>query len=126
MLKSRAQTYFDAITTMKSKLLAALLISAMSCAAYAYDEWTVATKITQILSYTQFGSGDVAFTVANPTTNCPTGYWLTKSDPGFSANYAIILGAYWSQNSVKVVGLPDQKWSGSSATFCKVYVISPA
>jgi hypothetical protein len=111
---------------MKSKLFATFLISAVCGAAYAYDVWTVPTKITEVLSYNQVGGGDVAFSVANPTTNCPAGYWLTKSDPGFSANYAIILGAYWSQNSVKVVGLPDQKWTGSSATFCKVYVISPA
>jgi hypothetical protein len=110
---------------MKSKLFAALPISVICCAAYAYDVWTVPTKITEVLAYNQFG-GDVAFSVANPTVNCPTGYWLTKSDPGFSANYAIILGAYWSQNSVKVVGSPDQKWTGSSATYCKVYVISPA
>jgi len=111
---------------LKFKAFAVLFISAISCAAYAIDGWTVSTKITEVLSYNQFGSGDVAFSVANPTINCPSGYWITKSDPGFSANFAIILGAYLSQNSVRVVGLPEQKWAGSSGTYCKVYVISPS
>lgn len=111
---------------VKLKVFAAVLMVAVSCAAYAIDDWTVPTKITRIFSYNQFGGGDVVFTVANPTTNCPGGYWITKADPGFSANYAAILGSYLSQNSVRVVGQPDQLWTGSSSVICKVYVISPS
>jgi hypothetical protein len=111
---------------MKKAAILVTICSLLSCNVYAIDDWTVSTKVTGILSYNQFGGGDVAFNVANPTTACPSGYWITKSDPGFSANFVILLAAYSQQTSIRVVGLPDQIWSGSSATYCKVYVISPS
>ena len=81
------------------------------------------TKIIRINSYNQFGDGDVTVDVETPIPQCPHGYWLTTTDQGFNANLSLILAAYQAGNTVKVWGLPDQLWPGSSGTVCKLYSV---
>lgn len=74
-------------------------------------------------SYNDYGDGDVIFKIQTPIQQCPGGYWLTKSDAGFSADLSLILSAYQAKNDVIVYGLPSQIWSGSSTNYCKLYSI---
>ena len=52
---------------------------------FAAVESTGQTSIKRLISYNQFGGGDVVFTVNDPSTVC-YGYWIAKSDVGFDAN----------------------------------------
>jgi hypothetical protein len=85
-------------------------------------EASQSTSITRFISYNKFGGGDVVFRIANPTANC-FGYWISKGDAGFSTNLSLILAAYQTKTKVKVTGLTDQKWPGSSSFWCKLYAI---
>lgn len=84
---------------------------------------TDSTTISNIYSYTNYGNGDVAFRVANPIDECSHGYWFNKDDAGFSANLTMIIAAYQAKSTVKIYGLPDQLWAGSSGKYCKLYNI---
>lgn len=98
----------------------AVLLSAVCLIAHAADVSTPVTKITEIYAYADFGNGDVAVRVAQATTGCESGFYLTKSDPGFGAMYALILSAKASQADVILYGKSDQIWAGSAGKFCKL------
>ncbi|WP_064791907.1 hypothetical protein [Shewanella woodyi] len=89
---------------------------------YAATESTSKTTINRLISYNQFGGGDVVFTVSNPTSGC-YGYWIAKTDAGFDANLSMILAGYHSKTEVRIHGLNDQKWNGSGNFWCKLYAI---
>lgn len=55
---------------------------------------------------------------------CPDGYWITKSDVGFSANLALIFSTYQAKSNIWIYGIPTQVWSGSSGIYCKLYQIT--
>jgi hypothetical protein len=88
----------------------------------AATETTATASINRLISYNQYGGGDVVFTVDKPSAGCH-GYWITKADPGFDANMSMILAAYHSKAPVRVHGHNDQKWQGSGAFWCKLYAI---
>lgn len=80
--------------------------------------------INRVISYNEYGAGDVVFRIANPINDC-YGYWLTKGDPGFNANLTMIIAAYQAKTPVIVAGLPAQseQWKGSKDHWCKLYGI---
>lgn len=104
------------------KVLALLFV--LSCSSsYAATVSSPVTKVNYLSSYNQYGGGDVVFSVENPAGGCENGFYLSKSDPGFSQNLAMILSAYQAKNPVTVYGLSDQIWPGSAGKFCKLYLI---
>jgi hypothetical protein len=105
---------------MKKIILGILLLLGINHVEAA--EASQVTTVTRFISYNQFGGGDVVFRIANPTVNC-YGYWINKNDAGFNANLSLILAAYQTKTKVKVTGLTDQKWPGSSNFWCKLYAI---
>lgn len=107
---------------MKKLIYLALLLSFGATDCFAENESTEQTTIKRLISYNQYGDGDVIFTVNNPSSNC-YGYWITKSDAGFDANFSVILAAYHAKATVKVYGLNHIKWSGSGNFWCKIYAI---
>lgn len=84
---------------------------------------SVATSITAIESYSEYGEGDVIFSIDNPHSSCPRGYWMKKSDPGFHANLSLLLSSFHAQSTVVVRGHDDNIWGGSITTFCHLYSI---
>lgn len=78
------------------------------------------TEIVSIISYNQYGDGDVIFRLKKTMPPC-TGYWLTKSDAGFQANLSMLVSAFQAKTQVKVYGSPALKWKGSSGVYCKLY-----
>lgn len=100
--------------------LCGLLVSSFS--AFSATETTATTSINRLISYNQYGGGDVAFTVVHPSAGCD-GYWINKADPGFDANMSMILAAYHAKAPVRVHGLNDQKWQGTGSFWCKLYAI---
>ena len=98
-------------------------LAAKSLAQSNADTSTNST-VTLIESYNNYGNGDVYFKISNATAACSDGYWLTKTDLGFSSNMAILLSAYQAKSIVRIVGFSDQRWSGSAGKFCKLNFIT--
>ncbi len=105
---------------MRQLVLAIGLI--FSADTFSEIEYGGVSKISNYISYNQYGEGDVVFRVENPMPKCH-GYWIAKTDPGFEANLSSILAAYHSKIKIKVSGHDDQKWPGSSNFWCKLYSI---
>ncbi len=82
------------------------------------------TTVSAVYSYSEFGGGDVYFTINDPIAECSKGYWFRKTDPGFEANLSMLLAAYHASSTVVIYGLPDEPWSGTSPTACRLYAIS--
>jgi hypothetical protein len=80
------------------------------------------SSIKKIISYTERGGGDVLVQLTKNGSHCSSGYWLSKSDPGFRANYAMLIAAFQSNmNSVIIEGHSYQLWSGSAAgIYCHI------
>jgi hypothetical protein len=94
------------------------------CLAQSNADASSSSNVILIESYNNYGNGDVYFKISNPTTACSDGYWLTKTDLGFSTNMAILLSAYQAKSIVRIVGFSDQRWSGSAGKFCKLNFIT--
>jgi hypothetical protein len=109
---------------MRATLFVGLFAVIFASSAQAVEDTSVQSTITLVDSYNQWGGGDVIFRIANPTSSCRDGYWLTKSDAGFNANLAMILSAYHAKTPVRITGLTDQIWTGSGGVYCKLYDIS--
>ncbi len=107
---------------MKKLALSLLLLAPILAQAALVN--TANTKIKTIGSFTQYNGGDVYFAVETSIFDCEYGFWLNKSDPGFSANMALLLSAYHTKAPVVVYGHSEQLWSGSSGRYCKLYSIA--
>ncbi|NRA72432.1 MAG: hypothetical protein HRU24_15555 [Gammaproteobacteria bacterium] len=105
-----------------NKLLILTLLTLFSTSALGTNEASGVTTITRIISYNQYGDGDVVFRIANPTSSC-YGYWINKNDSGFNANLSLLIAARQAKTSIKVYGLTTQRWSGSGNLWCKLYAI---
>lgn len=81
------------------------------------------TIIKTIVSFSEYGGGDVVLKTVNTEPSCANGYWLKKSDPGFEVNMSILLSAYHAKSSVILRGHDNQIWGGSSGTYCHLYSI---
>lgn len=81
------------------------------------------TKISFISSYNEYGDGDIQFKIKDPISECDKGYWMNKKDPGFQANFSMLLAAFQSGTTVKIHALPHVRWPGSNSNFCKLYSI---
>ncbi|MEZ9526794.1 hypothetical protein [Enterovibrio norvegicus] len=103
------------------------LLAAVSFSSLAINSDYVGSSTSTIVivnSYSEYGGGDVYFTLASPADECPNGYWMRKTDPGFQANLSMVIAAYQAKSSVRIYGLPDEMWSGTSGKACRLYAIS--
>lgn len=109
---------------LRGLMLGVFLASSTAHAQLQLDN-TVDTTITLLSSFNYgYGNGDVVFQVAHPKAACPAGYWLTKSDPGYTNSLSMLMMAYQAKNTVMVVGHTNQIWPGSSATYCKLSYVN--
>src|SRR5689334_3253368 len=95
----------------------------VACATVVYSPTNV--TISSIYMYSEFGGGDVAFTVSSPPPGCD-GLWLRPSDPGFKTLYAMVVTAYTTKQPLQVGGIDDSIWNGSNSRFCRVYGLYPS
>jgi len=105
---------------MKKLIIATLITISMSVFA---TESSSLSKVKRIIAYSEYGDGDVAIVLESNGATCVNGYFLKKSDPGFDANFSMVLAAYHSKSAIKVLGHTDQKWAGSSGYYCHAYSI---
>jgi len=92
--------------------------------AFCATEASPKSKIKSMVSYSEYGGGDVQVVLESNGTICVNRYFLKKLDPGFDANMAMLLAAYHSKSTIRIYGHTDQKWAGSSGYYCHVYQVS--
>ncbi len=103
------------------------LLAAVSFSSFAINtafEVSPQSTIATINSYSEYGGGDVHFTIASPSTKCPNGYWLRKTDPGFQANLSMVIAAYQAKSIIRINGLLNELWPGTTGRACRVYSVS--
>ncbi len=104
------------------RLTVLVLLCSISSSVFASDVRVRDTKIVRMISYNQFGNGDVVFRTESTSDIC-YGYWITKADDGFDANFSMLLSAYHSSSKINVYAYSNQRWAGSSNHWCKVYAL---
>ncbi|RDH43412.1 hypothetical protein [Zooshikella ganghwensis] len=95
------------------------------CSSFVYSADYIGSPVTTIhklISYSQYGNGDIAFTISSKFEKC-NGFWFNKSEPGYNAMLSMLIAAYQSKNNLVVYSDPDKIWTGSSAPFCHVYAL---
>jgi hypothetical protein len=102
-------------------LLTIATVLAFAATTRAYSS-TATTRISNIVSYVDYGGGDVTFGVANPVSSC-VGFWFKKGDPGFQSTLNTILSAYHARSTVVVNFEPSQLWTGSAFNYCRLHSI---
>ena len=107
---------------LRSVLGAVTLAAAMQ--AQAALETTGSVTISQLIGYSDFGSGDVVFTASSGTSTC-SGFWLRPTDAGFKTLYGMLIVAYATQAPLTISAYNDSIWSGSSSNFCRIYNLAP-
>jgi hypothetical protein len=98
------------------------LLVVVSLSAFATEPSPTA-KVSKLMSYAEYGGGDLVFVLETNGSICKSGYYLKKTDPGFEAGLSMLLSAYHAKTPIRVDGHTDQRWAGSSGYFCHVYDI---
>lgn len=93
-----------------------LIVASIAHAARRESSGTV----TQVYSYGDFGGGDFTFRLSSQAQECQHGYWISKSQPGYAVNVAMILQAKATGESIVAGGHDTQLWNGSTGLFCKL------
>lgn len=81
--------------------------------------------ISRLVTYANYGNGDVYVSLPVNGVKCKGGYFLSKESNGYEATLASLLVAYQARTPVKIRGLTsdDKKWSGSSKHVCLIYSV---
>ena len=104
-------------------MLAVVLSPLLASPAHAAFVTPPPAKVINYMSFSQFGGGDVVFSLENAVPNCPGGLWLRATDPGHQQNVATLITAKSSGQLVQVYIYDDQVWTGSVTSYCYVYGI---
>lgn len=101
-----------------------LLALLASSSAFGSIVQSNSSTITGITSYTQFGSGDVTFTLSSSgLTGCSGGFWIRPTDGGASNVIAQVLEAQITGKTVVVYADNTVIWSGGPQA-CLVWAVS--
>lgn len=101
-----------------------IVLGFVSLGAECAVTWVDPSTIAQIDSYTQFGGGDVTFTLTSNSlqAQCPFGFWIRASDgAGAKTVVSEITAAFHSEKTVVVWADPAILWGGSSSAACLVW-----
>ncbi|TQF70322.1 hypothetical protein [Pseudoalteromonas luteoviolacea] len=111
---------------MKTKLFLMLLGLTMSQFSYASSvERSSKGVIKNLISYADYGNGDVFISLPTNGATCSYGYYVNKNSAGFQANLSMLLAAYHSQTPVYIHGFTaeSKRWTGSKNPVCEVYSV---
>jgi hypothetical protein len=112
---------------MKKKFLAiGVIASWLVCfAADAAIYGTSASTVSTVDSYTQFGGGDVIFTLSSNSlqSSCPSGFWIHGTDVGAKTAVGELLAAFHAAKPVLVWADTAIIWTGSASPACQVWEI---
>ncbi len=86
---------------------------------WAAEEDSPVSGIDQIYSYSVYGGGDVIVKLESNGSSCPGGYWLKKTDGGFTSNLSMVIAAYQAKTQVQIGGDTSDAWGGSGSNHCR-------
>jgi hypothetical protein len=101
----------------------AILFLAPASAEAALTQIPDARKVISYLGYSDYGGGDVIFSLEANVPGCEDGFWIRASDPGFERNYSTLISAYLSGRPVRVIADNAAIWNGSGGAYCRLYAI---
>jgi uncharacterized protein YraI len=81
------------------------------------------TAITSLYTYSDYGGGDVIFSIATTLVGCEGGFWLRPTDAGFERNLSLAMSAKLTGKSVRISAYNDSLWSGSGTKYCRLHSI---
>jgi hypothetical protein len=105
---------------------AIFLAGSIACASNAAVYSTNPTIIARVDTYTQYGGGDVIFTLSNSSlaASCPSGFWIRATDgAGAKTTIAQVMAAQHAGNSVVVYADTSIAWSGAGSPACLVWTV---
>jgi len=84
------------------------------------------SAIARVDVYTEWGNGDIIFTLANNSlqASCPYGFWIRATDSGAQSTLAHVEAAYHTGSPVIVWADTTTIWNGSSSSACLVWMVS--
>lgn len=92
--------------------------------ASAAVEPSASSKIKRLITYADYGGGDVQVVLDTNGTTCVHGYYMNKNDPNFDAMHSMLLSAYHAKSEVVLRGHTNLIWPGSAnGTYCKLYSV---
>jgi hypothetical protein len=100
-------------------LTAALVMSALACA----KEPSSKGVISRLITYTNFGNGDVFISLPTNGAICTYGYYMNKDSLGYQASLSMLLAAYQAKTPVKLTGNESNRWTGSGNPVCELYSV---
>jgi hypothetical protein len=77
-------------------------------------------SVTVLLTYANFGNGDVMVRLSSNHPSCVDGYWLSPSQPGFKTNLAFLLAARAAGEAVLIGAEDTLLWPGSTGRYCRI------
>lgn len=105
-----------------SKLAVAALFT-FSPYSFSEVEFTSESEVTRLISYAQFGKGDVFISLKKNGAKCSSGYFVNRDSVGFESLYSMLLAAYHARTPVILGGYDDKQWSGSTDPVCELYSV---
>jgi len=82
-----------------------------------------AGRITNMLTYTTYGNGDIAIFTQFNAPGCD-GVWFRTTEQNGKEIYAQLVAAQLAEKPMSMLVYDDQLWSGSASRFCRIYAIS--
>jgi hypothetical protein len=110
---------------MNARICGAVAALILPLVAHAALVSAPVARVTRLLTFAQFGTGDVLFVTDNLPPTCQDGFWIRLTDVGGKAVYSQLLAAYHAQTPLQVYAYDDQVWPGSGGgRFCLVHGMS--
>lgn len=81
--------------------------------------------IKRLITYANFGDGDVFVSLPTNGQICEWGYFVNKNSKGYESTMSSLLAAYHAQTPILIYGLTadNKRWSGSNKRTCEIYAV---
>jgi hypothetical protein len=108
--------------TMMSKMASSIVCAALTLMAAQSHAAQVSSNATivRMVSYSNFGGGDVVVFVSSTPATCSAGYWVSPSQPGYKTIVAHLMSAKATGETLIFWGDDAQRWPGSSGDYCRI------
>ncbi|MBB1301439.1 hypothetical protein H5183_08830 [Pseudoalteromonas sp. SR44-8] len=101
-----------------------VLLLPQTLLAKSYESSAVGV-IKKLVTFANYGNGDVYVTLPVNGTICKSGCFISKNSNGYESTFSSLLAAYQAQTPITIHGLTasDKRWSGSSLPVCEIYSV---
>lgn len=126
--RARTRGAFGALRCAVGAVIGALSMVTLLLLPVASDAAVVShyrqVRVKQVMSYPEFGGGDVIFSFDDPLPGCEGGIWVRASDPGFKQTVALLMMSQARNTPIRVWAHDNQIWTGSGARYCRLDTLS--